>query len=240
QGAHNNELLTVSLVDGLGKAIQLKKTMYTNPNNGSGILKWLVSGKERKDAFGRVVDAYLPTVQGSYPNNPTSYVASQNSIIPTAMEYDVKDRVTTTTQPGGMTSTMDYSITDGMLITLNTNYNDQTVQTFETYTDVLGRQRKTVQNGDLTTTFYFNTVGEKIKVKNHQGYETFYNYDLAGRRLEERHPDRGVTTFKYDLLSNLVERSTSNILANAGQQAISYQYNFNRLTAINYPFNEEN
>ncbi|TYC18042.1 hypothetical protein ES677_01300 [Bizionia gelidisalsuginis] len=242
QGAFNTELLTVSLVDGLGKAIQLKKALYTNPNNGAGQLKWLISGKEQKDAFGRTTAAYLPTVQSSlYPNNPEDYIDDfYNSIGPITMDYDIKDRITTTTQPGGMTSTMDYSITDGMLITLNTNYNGQSTQTFENHTDVLGRQRKTVQNGDLTTKFYFNTVGEKIKVKNHQGYETFYKYDLAGRRLEERHPDRGVTTFKYDVLSNLVERSTSNILANGGQQAISYQYNFNRLTAINYPFNEEN
>src|SRR5690606_131390 len=43
EDAQGDQLLTVSLVDGFGQAIQLKKTLFVN-NNGSNQLKWLISG----------------------------------------------------------------------------------------------------------------------------------------------------------------------------------------------------
>src|SRR5690606_34249607 len=70
--ASNNQLLTISLVDGLGQAIQLKKTQFVN-NTGVNQLGWLISGKEEKDTFGRVIKAYLPTFTTTYyPSNPNS------------------------------------------------------------------------------------------------------------------------------------------------------------------------
>src|SRR5690606_10140514 len=227
---------------------QLKKTLFVN-NNGSNQLKWLISGKETKDAFGRIIEARLPTTQTGYPTNlnnlPPSafnYMAGQNtSIPPTLMSYDVRDRVISATQPGeGSSTTSDFSISDGLFLATSTINNNEVNQTFETYTDVRGRQRKTIQNGELTTQFYYNAIGEKIKVKNQQGYDTFYKYDLAGRRIEERHPDRGLTWFVYDTSGNLIKRLTSNLLANGQQQAITYSYDYNRLMKIEYPQNLEN
>jgi RHS repeat-associated protein len=242
--AQGNQLLTVSLVDGTGNAIQLKKTLYANTNSSSQV-RWLVSGKEKKDAFGRVLEAYLPTYQTGYPTNPNSlptsafdYMTSQNSIPPTIMTYDNRDRVISIKQPGeSQTATSSYSIADGMFLTSAVN---ELGQTFETYTDVRGRQRKSVQNGELTTQFYYNAVGEKTKVKNQQGYETFYKYDFAGRRIEERHPDHGLQTFKYDVVGNLLERSTSNLLVDGQQLSIKYTYDYNRLKEVLYPQNPEN
>lgn len=248
EDASNDQLLTVSLVDGLGQAIQLKKTLYAN-SNASNQLRWLISGKETKDAFGRVTFARLPTIQTGYPttninnlapsSSAFSYQTGQNSILPTEMTYDVRDRLLSVKQPGEtQVSTNTYAIDEGMFKSTTVN---ELAQTFTTFTDVRGRQRKTVQNNELTTKFYYNTVGEKIKVKNHQGYETFYKYDLAGRRLEERHPDRGLTTFEYDTRSNLTKRWTSNLLANGQQNPILYQYDdANRLLQIKYPEHIEN
>lgn len=242
--AHENQLLTVSLVDGMGKAIQLKKTLYANTNSSNQV-RWLVSGKENKDAFGRVVEAYLPTFQTGYPIDPNNlpssvfdYIADPNTIPPTVIAYDNKDRVISVTQPGeSQTATTSFGISDGMFLTTSIN---ELGQTFETYTDVRGRQRKSIQNSELTTQFYYNTVGDKIKVKNQQGYETFYKYDLAGRRVEERHPDHGLQTFKYDVVGNLLERSTSNLLTDGQQLSIKYLYDYNRLKEVIYPQNPEN
>ncbi len=242
--AQGNQLLTVSLVDGIGSAIQLKKTLYadTNPSNQ---LRWLVSGKEEKDAFGRTLKAYLPTTQTGYPSNPNAlpasafnYMPDANTIPPTIAEYDHKDRPVSMNQPGeSQTTIMSYGIEEGMFTSTAINELDQTVTTF---TDVKGRQRKTIQNEELTTQFYYNTVGEKIRVKNHQGYETFYSYDLAGRRSEERHPDKGLCTYEYDVVGNLVKRYTSNLLSEDTPQSIMYQYNFNRLEEIIYTNTPEN
>src|SRR5699024_7706278 len=49
-GAADGEMVTISIVDGLGQPIQLKKTHYVNGSQ----LKWLVSGFEEKDVLGRV------------------------------------------------------------------------------------------------------------------------------------------------------------------------------------------
>ena len=231
--AQNNELRTVSLVDGFGGAIQLKKTLFAN-----NTLKWLISGKEYKDAFGRVLSAHLPTVQAGYPSNPLTYNTSVNSIPPTVMTYDVRDRVMSTQQPGEtLLATTDFSIANDMFVTKVTN---ELGQTFETHTDNRGRQRKTIQNDELTTQFYYNAIGEKIKVRNHQGYDTFYSYDLAGRRIEERHPDYGLQTFKYDIVGNLIQRQTSNLMAISPTTIIEYEYDYSRLTDIIYPLNPEN
>ena len=237
--AQNDQLLTVSLVDGLGQPIQVKKTLFAN-----GQLKWQVSGREKTDAFGRVVRSYFPSVQNSYTSdtgNPLGmfdFISLANGLPQKLTSYDVRDRVISVTQPGESNSaTTTFDILDGMFVTTVTN---ELNQTFANYTDVRGRQRKTVQNDELTTEFYYNTVGEKTKVKNHQGYETFYTYDLAGRRLEEKHPDRGLTKFTYDTSGNLTEKLTSNLITNS-QQPIIYNYDIgNRLTSITYPNNTEN
>ncbi|GAA0749728.1 SpvB/TcaC N-terminal domain-containing protein [Gaetbulibacter jejuensis] len=237
--AQNDQLLTVSLVDGMGSAIQLKKTQLVNDND-TNQLGWLVSGKEHKDPYGRVVAAYLPTfTSANYLGTIADYVTDQNTIPPTEMTYDSRDRTISVKQPDeNDTATTVYSIADGMFLTTVTNELDQT---FETHTDVRGRQRKTVQNGELTTQFYYNVIGEKIKVKNHQGYETFYKYDLAGRRIEERHPDHGLQTFTYDVMGNLKERYTSNLLSNGQQLPIAYEYDLkNRLIKVKYPQHPEN
>ncbi|WP_027879247.1 SpvB/TcaC N-terminal domain-containing protein [Mesoflavibacter zeaxanthinifaciens] len=242
--AQGNQLLTVSLVDGTGSAIQLKKTLYANTNSSSQV-RWLVSGKEKKDTFGRVIEAYLPTYQTGYPTNPNSlptsafnYITTQNSIPPTIMSYDNRDRLVSIKQPGeSQTATTSFSIADGMFLTTATN---ELGQTFETYTDVRGRQRKSVQNGEISTLIYYNAIDEKVKVRNQQGYDYFYKYDLGGRRIQERHPDRGLSTYKYDAVGNLLERSTSNLLVDGQQLSIKYTYEYNRLKEVLYPQNPEN
>src|SRR5690625_2432096 len=70
KGAADGELVTISIVDGLGQPIQLKKTHYV----GGSQLKWLVSGFEEKDVLGRAVKTYLPQLQNN-ANNALSTTA---------------------------------------------------------------------------------------------------------------------------------------------------------------------
>ena len=64
--------------------------------------------------------------------------------------------------------------------------------------------------------------------------DTKYYYNLGGLRIREEQPDRGVTNYTYDEAGRLTHKKTSNL---DGQQEIEYQYNYDRLTAINYPLN---
>ncbi|AXG74261.1 hypothetical protein DVK85_08440 [Flavobacterium arcticum] len=231
-----NELLTVSIVDGFGQPIQVKKTHFSDTT------KWLINGFEKKDAFGRVLESYLPVTQTyNGGNSPYYHHISYSSLTdnPVVMTYDAKDRVKTVKQPGETDiSSIDYSISDGMLIQKMTTENDGTTQTLDTYTDIRGRQRKTVQNDTKTILYTYNAINELLKVTD-ENSETSYKYDLAGRVLEVRQPDRGLTTYKYDNANRLIEQSNSNLIIN-DNQTIKYHYNYDRLVRIEYPQNPLN
>lgn len=238
-GVTTNQLLTISIVDGLGQPIQVKKTLASN------IIKWQVTGFEEKDAFGRVLKRYLPTVDESYPGDLyalgdfTNYFPATASTLgaPTQMTYDAKDRVLTIKQPGeSQTSVSTYSIEEGMFVQKVTN---ELLQKNNTYTDVRGRQRKTVQNDEITTKFEYNAINELVKVVDNEGFVTGSVYDMAGRKTEMQHPDRGVVTFKYDKAGRMIEQSNSNLLLSGGLK-IKYSYDFGRLIKIEYPQNPLN
>ena len=242
--AKDNQLLTVSLVDGKGNAIQLKKTLFANENS-TNQLRWMINGKRERDAFGRMVKEYLPTTQTGYPTNslflPASafaYMPGHNPIPPVLTSYDSRDRKINVTQPDeSQSSTITYDIEDGFFTASTINELNQSLKVF---TDVKGQQRKTVRNDELTTQYYYNSIGEKIRIKNNQGYESYFKYDLAGRRIEERHPDRGISSFEYDLVGNMVKRFTSNLMVDGTPESVNYTYNYNQLEEVTYPENPEN
>ena len=63
-------------------------------------------------------------------------------------------------------------------------------------------------------------------------------YDMGDRRTEVNHPASGITTFTYDALGNVLTKQTAN-LAKEGK-SITYDYDYHRLTGINYPDHPEN
>src|SRR5690606_8102435 len=102
-----NQLLTISISDGFGQPIQVKKPQVSGSESPDP--KWLVSGFEEKDNFGRVLKSYLPTVQNSYMDpgdyNPTTehreyYNPGASSLdTPVEMTYDERDRMLSVKQP---------------------------------------------------------------------------------------------------------------------------------------------
>jgi RHS repeat-associated protein len=238
-----NQFLTVSLVDGFGAPIQVKRTHQTGSTT-----KWMVSGFEKKDAFGRVLENYLPIVETGYPADPTAAISPASAIynynngssgleLPIVMTYDAKNRVATIKQPGeSQESHVEYSIEGGLYVQKFTNELGQTV---DSYSDIRGRQLKTVENGERTTTSQYNAIDELINTTDHEGFISSYVYDLAGRITEMRHPDSGIITSKYDKASRITEQGTSNLLA-AGGLTIKYFYDCGRLKRIEYPQNTQN
>ncbi|MAN26468.1 SpvB/TcaC N-terminal domain-containing protein [Mesonia sp.] len=250
-----NQLITISIVDGFGKAVQLKKTHYEGSAQ-SGNLEWQVSGKEVKDAFGRVTQAYLPMIEGGYPSNlnslsnATSFIAyndgnlstPESGIPPTTMDYDTRDRKTQITAPGSTTETLEYTIDGARWVT---DYKNARGNHTKTYKDNRGRTRKTIQSDgqeQIMVAYEYNAVNELTDVvTNGQATQTTHSkYDLAGRRIEYQHPDQGASVFEYDKAGNLLKRRTSNLLTAGNQQAIEYVYDYGRLMEINYPENPEN
>ena len=67
---------------------------------------------------------------------------------------------------------------------------------------------------------------------------TTFTYDMGDRRTEVNHPASGITSFTYDALGNVLTKQTAN-LAKEGK-SITYDYDYHRLTGINYPDHPEN
>jgi RHS repeat-associated protein len=90
----------------------------------------------------------------------------------------------------------------------------------------------------IWTSFKYNAINEQIEAMDDLGHTTFSTYDNFGRRTVRKHPDAGITNYSYDLAGNLRQLVTGNLKL-AGT-AITYTYDFERLTDIAYPQHPEN
>ena len=101
---------------------------------------------------------------------------------------------------------------------------------------------KTIQksgpDGEITTSFEYDGIQRLVRVTDTEGNVTTSTYDMGDRRTEVSHPASGITSFTYDALGNVLTKQTAN-LAKEGK-FITYDYDYLRLTGINYPDHSEN
>ncbi|MBE8723365.1 SpvB/TcaC N-terminal domain-containing protein [Flavobacterium hungaricum] len=235
----DKDIETFTYTDGLGRALQVKKTASLFTQSGSADQEaHIISGKIIYDGLGRQITSYYPTTSTTLDNNFSTAVST---VTPTKTEYDEVGRAVKVTLPDGSTNTTVFAIEDyeGISV-LRTTQTDALNKTSETFTDATGQNLASMQN-DLTTKFETNALGEMIKVTDAMDHITKSSYDWLGRRVEFTHPDAGTTTMQYDLAGNLTTRVTQDIkntVPNGG--AIEYVYNYNRLESIKYPKNPQN
>ena len=86
--------------------------------------------------------------------------------------------------------------------------------------------------------FPYYAIQRLVRVTDTEGNVTTSTYDMGDRRTEVNHPASGITSFTYDALGNVLTKQTAN-LAKEGK-FISYDYDYQRLTGINYPDHPEN
>lgn len=234
----DKDIETFTYTDGLGRALQVKKTASLFTQAGSADKEaQIVSGKIIYDGLGRPISTYYPTTT-TVDNNFSTTVSN---VTPTVTEYDEAGRAVKITLPDGSTNSTTFALEnyDGLPV-LHTTQTDALNKTNETYTDATGQNIASMQN-DLLTKFETNALGETIKVTDAMDHITKSSYDWLGRRTEFTHPDAGTTTMQYDLAGNLTSRITQDIkntVPNNG--AILYEYNYNRLESIKYPKNPQN
>ena len=101
---------------------------------------------------------------------------------------------------------------------------------------------KTIQksgpDGEITTSFEYDGIQRLVRVTDTEDNVTTSTYDMGDRRTEVNHPASGITSFTYDALGNVLTKQTAN-LAKEGK-FITYDYDYQRLTGINYPDHPEN
>ena len=89
-----------------------------------------------------------------------------------------------------------------------------------------------------STRFKHYGIQRLVRVTDTEGNVTTYTYDMGDRRTEVNHPASGITSFTYDALGNVLTKQTAD-LAKEGK-SITYDYDYHRLTGINYPDHPEN
>ena len=155
--------------------------------------------------------------------------------------YDVLDRATSVTLPDNSTTTTAYTVDNGSHA-LVTTVTDALHNVQATHTNGSGKTLKTIQksgpDGEITTSFEYDGIQRLVRVTDTEGNVTTSTYDMGDRRTEVNHPASGITSFTYDALGNVLTKQTAN-LAKEGK-FITYDYDYQRLTGINYPDHPEN
>ena len=239
----SDDMETVTFVDGFGRPVQVKKDgVVTTAAKGSAPKDetvMIVSGRNVYDAFGRVAKAYYPVTEAV--GSKTIFNKAFDNVSPTVTVYDVLDRAMKVTLPDNAETKTEYS-TDAGSNALVTTVTDALGNRQATYTDGSGKTVKTEQlsgpDGIITTSFEYDGIDRLVKVTDTEGNVTTSVYDMGDRRTEVNHPASGITTFTYDALGNVLTKQTANLKKEG--KTINYEYDYGRLTAINYPDHPEN
>ena len=226
-----------------GRAVQVKKDgVVTSASKGSSAKDenvMIVSGRNVYDAFGRVAKSFYPTTEGT--GSKSTFSKSFDNVSPTVTVYDVLDRATSVTLPDNSTTTTAYTVDNGSHA-LVTTVTDALHNVQATHTNGSGKTLKTIQksgpDGEITTSFEYDGIQRLVSVTDTEGNVTTSTYDMGDRRTEVNHPASGITSFTYDALGNVLTKQTAN-LAKVGK-FITYDYDYQRLTGINYPDHPEN
>lgn len=238
-----DDIETVTFVDGFGRAVQVKKdgtvTDVANGSASSAENVMIVSGRNVYDAFGRVAKTYYPTTEPL--GNKAAFNKSFDNVPPTITAYDVLDRAIKVTLPDNAETKTTYSL-ERSSHALVTSVEDALNNVQTTHTNGSGKTLKSIQesgpDGAIATTFEYDGIQRLVRVTDADGNVTTSTYDMGDRRTEVNHPASGKTTFTYDALGNVTSKQTAN-LAGEGK-TITYDYDYNRLTGINYPNHPEN
>lgn len=239
----NDDLETVTFVDGFGRPVQVKKDgVVTTAAKGSGASDqnvMIVSGRNVYDAFGRVAKAYYPTTEGM--GSKTSFSTAFDNVTPTVTVYDVLDRALSVKLPDESETTTEYTLDSGSNAFV-TKVTDALGNSQSTVTSGSGKTLKSIQHsgpdGEITTTFEYDGIQRLVRVTDTEGNVTTSVYDMGDRRTEVNHPASGKTSFTYDPLGNVLTKQTAN-MAEEGKM-IAYTYDYHRLTGISYPDHPEN
>jgi len=171
----------------------------------------------------------------------STFNKSFDNVSPTVTVYDVLDRATSVTLPDNSTTTTAYTVDNGSHA-LVTTVTDALHNVQATHTNGSGKTVKTIQksgpDGEITTSFEYDGIQRLVRVTDTEGNVTASTYDMGDRRTEVNHPASGITSFTYDALGNVLTKQTAN-LAKEGK-FITYDYDYQRLTGINYPDHPEN
>ena len=221
-----------TIYDARGHEIQKKHLAKVNDT-----IRWVTDGVKRFDAFYRPRKISLPfisRIQVGVWDTIQTRADSMN------FAYDVMDRVLTQWNFDRTSRLFTYSFGQDSHNTLRL----KTVVRDENHLSsfvLKSPQDWTIQKNtpdNHITFFEYNPIGELIRVTDADGYQTTYQYDYWGNCIERNHPDAGITRWTYGPAGNLLSMQTNKHINNS--QSVTYNYDFGRLTGINFPAYPQN
>ena len=248
---------TATIVDGMGKAAQIHADQ--SGVGGATKDKFLVSGPQTLDKFGRLSQSYADIFIAAHTFGELyiEQAYTSNDLMQRNLAYDYDGRVLSSESWGAESVGSGQWTTTLMQYGWNNDLNGS-VHYFEktsvasslgsgnltpdlvtaNYTDARGRKIGQITYGNspidnIVTQFNYNEIDELMQVTDPIGAITNYSYDLAGRVTEENHPDRGITTTTYDNASNVTSIETPATIDVGG--VISMSYDYNRLLSKTMP-----
>lgn len=240
-GVRDDTMDTVLFVDGLKRTLQTKRdaAVVTAPGQDPQQVM-TVSGRTVYDFAGRGVEHYYPVTEPKGPAN-TTFNTAFDTVTPTKQTFDVLDRVTRTTIPDNTFSTMAYGFgPDRAGVTrFETVSTDANTKQRRTYTDVRELTTSVKEFNPaagqpvIWTSYGYDPLRRVTSVVDDKGNTTASAYDMLNRRTIVDSPDGGRTETKYDPAGNTTAKITAKL--RAGNKAIEYDYQYNRLSGIRYP-----
>lgn len=229
---------SATFIDSMGRVLQTKEDAELDLGSGTSTRSGMrVSGRVEFDVKGRVASTGQPVFDSG-----TAYqfgdVPARN---PTAVAYDILDRVREVRFPHGAVTRVDYgfAILDGVN-RLRTTRTDPAGRTTKLYRDIQGEVMAVEQfntiggvGKTLVTRYDHDALNQLTSVRDAKGSTTRLEYDTLGRNVILDNPDLGRTESRFDPAGNLKAKITANLAAR-GQQ-IRYLYTFSRLDRIDYP-----
>jgi RHS repeat-associated protein len=235
---------TAAFVDGIGRVTQTKHDAdIVDPDGDTAAPaspRMIVAGAVEYDALGREVKEWFPITEEL--GTLGTYQSSVSPSEPTVTKYDLLDRVERLTEANGAVTRWTYGFGDpdgsgSVKDVFTTTVTDAEGKDTRTYTDV----RDNVLVVDdlpssaprLRTRYDYDPLGQVARVVDNAGNATTHAYDGLGRRLSTQTPDGGLREMTVDPAGNVVAEVTPNLRARG--EAIAYDYEYDRLTAIDYP-----
>jgi RHS repeat-associated protein len=227
------DIKTITYVDGLGRALEVRKTAVVN-----GVTGFTTAGLASFDNVGRVVRTQNPF----FTAGSSESFATSNEL-GTTTAYDDQDRPVLVTYADDATETTSFSISaapDGVLL-FKTQHVDPNGHSRESFADHLGRTRAFVEHPTSTTSsvtrYVYFATGELSRIIDAEGNQTSLAYDLRGLRTVLDNPDTGRIEDRFDLMGNRIVSIEPNHRALGVQ--VHYVFDKDRLAKIDYASKED-
>ncbi|RZK58432.1 MAG: hypothetical protein EOO87_00230, partial [Pedobacter sp.] len=233
---------TISFADGFTRMVQVKKTAYIKDEKGkyNNNAKWIISGINKYDAFGRSVKQYYPDLD----SNKTGLIfipRGDKTVAPTISTYEMLDRQESLTLPDTLLSSTKYTIDKGLQCATTTYFNrpqDGGNQVKKQYANGSGLvafdEIYARIESPIVTSYLYDPLHQLIEVKDANGGSTKYEYDPSGNRISTLSPASGFTKLDYNSAGQVARKTT------ADNDTISYSYQNEKLIRVHYNRHPEN